>query len=138
MRYFLDTHILFFYVVDKDELTREVEDILEDPRNLIYIPARCVEELIHLHHSGRITVKRWKTAEDIVHTITEELGFGIKHTGNEHLITLARLPFFSDHRDPTDRIAIAQAITEKTPIISSDRQFPRYKRFGLELVFNKR
>jgi PIN domain nuclease of toxin-antitoxin system len=43
-----------------------------------------------------------------------------------------------DHRDPTDRIAIAQAIEEKIPIISSDRQFHDYKRSGLDLVFNKR
>jgi len=56
----------------------------------------------------------------------------------EHLRTLARLPLFPDHRDQTDRIAIAQAITEKIPIISSDRKFQDYRRSGLDLVFNKR
>ena len=138
MRYLIDTNILIFYVVDPDELTREVEDILEDHNNQIYIPSRCVEELIQLRQSGKITATMWKTAEDIVHSITDEFGFDIKYVAKEHLLTLARLPLLPDHKDPTDRIAIAQAITEKTPLISSDREFPRYKRFGLDLVFNRR
>jgi len=59
-------------------------------------------------------------------------------TGNEHLRTLTELPIFPDHKDPTDRIIIAQAITEKIPIVSSDRKFHDYKRYGLDFVFNKR
>jgi PIN domain nuclease of toxin-antitoxin system len=138
MRYFIDSNILFFYAVDPGELTREVKDILRDYGNQIYIPSRCVEELVHLRQSGKITPKMWKSAEDILHTITDEFGFGIKYVAKEHLLTLAHLPLLPDHKDPTDRIAIAQAITEKTPLISSDREFPRYKRFGLDLVFNRR
>jgi PIN domain nuclease of toxin-antitoxin system len=134
----IDSNILIFVVSDPDELTREVKDILDDHSNLIYISSRCVEELMHLQQSGRLNVKMWKSAEDIIHTIVDDFDFGIKHTGNEHLFTLARLPLLPDHRDPTDRIAIAQAITEKMPIISSDREFQRYRRYGLELVFNKR
>jgi PIN domain nuclease of toxin-antitoxin system len=137
MRYLIDTNILIFYVVDPGELTQEVEDILEDHNNRIYIPSRCVEELVHLRQSGKITAKMWKSAEDIVRSITDEFDFGIKYVAREHLLTLARLPLLPDHKDPTDRIAIAQAITEKTPLISSDREFPRYRRFGLDLVFNK-
>jgi len=48
------------------------------------------------------------------------------------------LPLLPDHKDPTDRIAIAQAITEKIPLISSDRKFHDYRRYGLDFVFNKR
>ena len=138
MRYMIDSNILIYYLTDIDKLTREVEDILEDPGNLIYVPSRCVEEMIHLQQNNRVDVKQWRRAEDVIHTITEVLGFGIKHTGNEHLMTLARLPMLQGHRDPTDRIAIAQAITEKTPLISSDTEFPRYQKYGLELVFNRR
>ncbi len=43
-----------------------------------------------------------------------------------------------DHKDPTDRIIIAQAIAEKIPIVSSDTKFHDYKRSGLKFVFNKR
>jgi len=91
---------------------------------------------MYLQLRGRISIAQWKSPKDVLHTI-DELGFTIKHTANEHLRTLAHLPFFPEHKDPTDRVIIAQAITEKIPMISSDRKFPLYKRCGLELVFNK-
>jgi len=130
--------LIFHISEDDDELSTEVKDILYDYNNLISIPSRCVEEIIHLQQSGKIRVKQWKSAEDIVDFIIDKLNFGIKHTGNEHLKTLAKLPLLSDHKDPTDRIAIAQAITEKTKIISSDTKFCYYEKYGLDLVFNKR
>jgi len=137
MRYIIDSNILIFIISDKDELTSEVKDILGDYGNRIYIPSKCVEELMYLQQSGKIKIKQWKYARDIISSI-DELGYGIKHTGNEHLLTLAELPLFPDHKDQTDRIAIAQAITEKIPLISSDRKFHDYKRYGLNFVFNKR
>jgi len=137
MRYMIDSNILIFSAAYRDQLTADVKDILFDYGNRIYVPAKCVEETMYLQQSGRIHIKQWKCAEDVLRTI-EALGFGIKHTGDEHLWTLAKLPIFPDHKDPTDRIIIAQAITEKTPIISSDRKFHDYRRYGLDFVFNKR
>jgi len=137
MRYLIDSNILYFVVSDKDELTSEVKDILDDYGNRIYIPSKCVEELMYLQQSGKINVKQWKSAKDIVSYI-KEFNIGIKYVAEEHLLTLADLPLFPDHKDQTDRIAIAQAITEKTPLISSDRKFHDYKRYGLNFVFNKR
>jgi len=136
MRYFIDSNILFFYASDPDQLTAEVKDILKDYGNRIYVPSKCVEELIYLQQSKKI--RQWKSAEAIIDFIVDELDFGIKTAGEEHLRTLARLPLFPDHKDPTDRIIVAQAITEKTALISSDRKFPLYVPYGLKFVFNKR
>jgi PIN domain nuclease of toxin-antitoxin system len=137
-RYYVDSNIVIYRARDEDELTAEVKDILYDPGIFKYVPSKCVEELIYLQQSGRIEVKPWKSAEDIIGYIKTELLYEIKYVVEGHLQTLARLPLFPDHRDPTDRIAIAQAITEKIPIISSDRQFHDYKRSGLEFIYNKR
>jgi len=137
MRYLIDSNILIFFIVDTDQLTAEVKEIIYDYGNRIYVPSKCVEELMYLQQSEKIRVKRWKTAKDIIDHI-DELNFDIKYVAKEHLLTLAELPLFPDHKDQTDRIAIAQAITEKIPIISSDRKFHDYKRLGLNFVFNKR
>jgi len=137
MRYLIDSNILIFFIVDTDQLTAEVKEIIYDYGNRIYVPSKCVEELMYLQQSEKIRVKRWKTAKDIIDHI-DELNFDIKYVAKEHLLTLAELPLFPDHKDQTDRIAIAQAITEKIPIISSDRKFHEYKRHGLNFVFNKR
>jgi len=137
MRYFIDSNILIFYR-ENELLTAEVRDILNDYGNRIYVPSKCVEEVIYLQQTGKIKLKQWKTAEGVVDFIVNEMGFGIKSAGEEHLRTLARLPLFPDHKDPTDRIIVAQAITEKTPLISSDRKFHYYVKHGLDFVFNKR
>lgn len=45
---------------------------------------------------------------------------------------------YDDHRDPNDRLIIAQAISDQIPLISSDRKFSRYERYGLDFIFNER
>jgi PIN domain nuclease of toxin-antitoxin system len=46
----------------------------------------------------------------------------------EHLDEISRLPTFTNHRDPFDRLLIAQAIAEDLSIVSSDTRFGEYKR----------
>jgi PIN domain nuclease of toxin-antitoxin system len=138
MRYFIDSNILVFYMADDDQLTAEVRDILKDYGNRIYVPSKCVEELIYLQQAQKIKIEQCKSAKDLVGFILDDLNFGIKYVAEEHLRTLAELPLFPDHKDPTDRIIVAQAITEKTALISSDRKFPLYVPYGLNFVFNKR
>lgn len=133
----IDSNILCFYAIDNYELTAEVRDILSDYGNRIYVPSKCVEELIYLQQSGKIDIKEWKNAENIIRFINES-NFDIKYVAEEHLRTLARLPLIGEHKDMTDRMAIAQAITEEIPIISSDRKFRSYEKHGLRLVFNDR
>ncbi len=67
-----------------------------------------------------------------------DLGIDIVPVTVRHLHQLARLPLSDDHRDPNDRLIIAQAISDRTPLVSSDRKFYKYERYGLELVFNER
>ena len=137
MRYLIDTNIVLFVLTDQEQLTRETEDILNDYNNQIYVPAEAIKELIHLYQSGKLEVRKWKIARDIVDFI-KDANFEIKSPREEHLKTLADLPLLPDHKDPSDRMIIAQAITENIPIISSDRKFINYREFGLELIFNKR
>jgi PIN domain nuclease of toxin-antitoxin system len=46
----------------------------------------------------------------------------------EHLDELSKLPVRQDHRDPFDRMLIAQALAEELPIVSGDTRFTGYKR----------
>ncbi|MDR3012985.1 MAG: type II toxin-antitoxin system VapC family toxin [Chitinispirillales bacterium] len=136
MRYLIDSNILIFCASDKGRLSKKVKAVIYDCENRIYISSRCVEELIALQQSNKIEVKQWKSAEDIIGYITNELGFEIKYIAKEHLQTLACLPLLYGHKDPTDRMIIAQAITENITMISSDTEFPRYVKYGLDLVYN--
>lgn len=68
----------------------------------------------------------------------EEAGIDIVSVNRRHLQQVAELKLYDDHRDPNDRLIIAQAIADKTVLISSDRKFERYNNLGLHFIFNKR
>jgi len=137
MRYLIDSNIVLFLLNDYERLTKKVKHILKDYGNLIYLSSESVKEIMHLLQSGKITVKQWKTAEDVIDFISDEMSIEIKYPREEHLRTLAKMPLFSDHRDPSDRFIIAQAITEKIPLVSSDKKFFLYKNHGLNFIFNE-
>ena len=75
--------------------------------------------------------------ESLVKSIFET-GIKIEQVTTKHLSELASLPIYDDHRDPNDRMIIAQAISDKVSLISSDRKFSRYCRYGLDFIFNER
>ena len=51
-----------------------------------------------------------------------------------HLSELSRLVLDEDHRDPFDRMLIAQALAEQLPVITSDSRFEKYR--GLRVIWN--
>jgi PIN domain nuclease of toxin-antitoxin system len=55
-----------------------------------------------------------------------------------HLTNYVRLELAPDHKDLTDHAIIAQAISDKIPLISSDYKFKNYVSQGLHFVYNKR
>jgi PIN domain nuclease of toxin-antitoxin system len=97
-----------FHAQNGENLDKNVVSILDDYENLIYVRSEVVKEAMHLIRYKKINVKQWKTPNDVWKSI-DEWGFAID---------------------------IAQAITNKMSLISSDQQFRHYKKQGLSLVFN--
>jgi PIN domain nuclease of toxin-antitoxin system len=135
-RFLIDTNILLFSVSDKDMLSKEVKRHFDDCSNQIYISSESVREAINLVQIGKVRPNVWKSADDIIDFIKNDTMFEIKHISEEHIRTLAKLPMLKEHRDVSDRMIIAHAITEKLTLISSDTHFTKYIRFGLDLLYN--
>ena len=113
---------------------------LSDYSNTFLTSTVCVHELIHLYQIGKLGIKmKGKSA-----AITDfsqwlvEMGVAVVPVSIHHLQELASLPLSNDHRDPNDRLIIAQAISDRIPLISSDRKFAQYARYGLDFIFNER
>ncbi|MDR1730107.1 MAG: type II toxin-antitoxin system VapC family toxin [Prevotellaceae bacterium] len=138
MHYLIDTNIFLFYISDSHFLDEKVREITEDYENQIYISSESVKEVIHLFQTEKIKTKKWKTSLDILNSIENELGFTIDYVKNEHLRTYASLLRVENHIDPTDRLIIAQAITEKIPLIINDRKFEHYRRQKLQFIYNQK
>ena len=58
--------------------------------------------------------------------MAETSGFEWLDIKNEHLLSVAALPLFDDHRDPFDRLLVAQSQTEPLVLLTSDAKLARY------------
>ena len=141
MRLYLDTNILIFLLNEKKSLDNNVLEILFDYSNVFYTSTVCVHELIHLSQIGKILWKKQNgkpfIAEDVLGSL-HEMSIEIKTITEKHLAQYASLPIIKDHHDPFDRLIIAQAISDKATLVSSDLKFKWYEKYGLDFIQNNR
>jgi PIN domain nuclease of toxin-antitoxin system len=138
VRYYLDTNILIFILSnDKDELDNQTLDLLEDYSNHFYVSTVVLKELILLYKEGKLKHLKFKTYKEIFDVI-DSSGIKMAPIQRNNLYAYAELEPALDHKDPNDHIIIAQSISDKIPVISSDKKFKLYEKQGLKLVFNKR
>ena len=138
MRYLLDTNIFVYLASDKAYLCNDVATILSDYDSVLYMSAESVKELIVAFRTKKLLSKQWKSERDMLTAIEEEFYIKILPVTMSHMETYADMQLNENegHKDPSDHVIIAQAITENIPLISSDTRFPFYQRQGLELIFN--
>lgn len=143
MRVYLDTNILVF-MVGQDRWTSigdDVRGVIKDYDTLLLSSSVCFAELVHLIQIGKVRIpgqKDVRKASVLALKRLEELGVSMVPTTMEHIKTLMELPLYDDHRDPNDRLIIVQAMSDRVTLISSDRKFMRYGRYGLYFIFNER
>ena len=139
MRYYLDTNVLIFVLLSKrrNELSSDVRHIFKDYSKRFYVSSVAVRELIHAYKTGDIADRDMKSVADLFGAM-ERSNIEIIPMNKYHLMQYATLETASDHKDPNDHIIISQAISDKIPIISSDRKFKEYVGQGLGFVYNRR
>jgi PIN domain nuclease of toxin-antitoxin system len=139
MRVLLDTNILVFMWTGQNEITKDTESIIGDYSVSLLTSSVCVAELMHLCQIGKIDGKHGakKSASDVLSWL-DSVGIDIVYLTRANLDAFSSLALYDGHRDPNDRVIIAQAISDKIPLVSSDRKFNRYERDGLDFVFNDR
>ena len=131
MRYLIDTNIIVYIISDPDSLDNDVKAIIADPDNILYTSAESAKELVIAYRNKGLLTKRWKKAEDMLHSIEDEYGIYIRPLNREHIYTYAGLRL-------KDHIIIFHAITEHLPLISSDTRFGYYRTQGLDFIYNQR
>lgn len=141
MRLYLDTNILAFLLLGNyDDISSDVLALFRDEETINLTSVVCVDELIHLCQIGKIPISKRspiKSPTDVTSWL-ESIGVQIVEVERKHLDEVASLFLYEDHRDPNDRLIIAQAISDRIPLVSSDRKFERYEKFGLGFIFNER
>ncbi len=141
MRLYLDTNIVIYLILDNGkDIDKDTYELIADSSNLVYTSTVCVQELIHLRQIGKVFTrkKRDKSAQIPIVDMLNDLGVEIVPVNELHLKKLDELPMVEEHRDPNDRLIIAQAIADRATLVSTDLKFPEYVKFGLQLHQNKK
>jgi PIN domain nuclease of toxin-antitoxin system len=122
MRLLLDTHTLLWCFNDASDLSSRARRLVEDGSNEILVSAASAWEI-----ATKVRLSKLPTGEILIgefERYLDQLGFETLPISVRHAIRGGRLP--GSHRDPFDRMLIAQAEGESLPIISNDRIFDTY------------
>lgn len=127
MRYLLDTHtLIWFSNADKELSTRAKLTIENYHENLSYVSIATLWEIAIKVNIGKLKLKH--PSEEYKLKLLEN-NIEVLPVTFESTLLVSSLPLF--HRDPFDRILIAQAMEEKLTIISRDKNFQLYKNIHL-------
>ncbi len=134
MKLYLDTNVLVFVVTGQKELIdKDTLALLTDYSNLLYTSIICVHELVYLLQSGKVKRgKDWRKGVTVLGRLAE-FSIEIVPVSLAHIAEEERLPLLDRHKDPIDRLIMAQAISDRITLVSKDHEFPRYRQYGLEL-----
>lgn len=122
MRILLDTHALLWADLDPDKLPRKVQALLEAFANEVFVSAASAWEITTKVRIGKLPGARLFAAE--VPDRIQRLGFQPLAITVEHAQRAGSLP--GSHRDPFDRMLIAQAQAENLTLVSNERIFDSY------------
>lgn len=122
MRYLLDTHSLIWFIGGDLQLSAHARQLMDDERNELFISMASLWEMAIKFSIGKLNLGQ--RFEEMFPAQLESNSIEILGITIDHLKAVCRLPFH--HRDPFDRLIIAQAQVEGLPIISVDKVFDDY------------
>lgn len=122
MRLLLDTHAFLWFVAGDERLPHPMRELIADGANDVSVSVASLWEMAIKISTGKLHV-----AEPLELFIARELSrnrLELLLIDLPHLAQVAVLPFH--HRDPFDRLLIAQAAVEQMPLVSADNWFDPY------------
>ena len=118
----LDTHAFLWWISDSRRLSAPARRAIEDDANTIFVSAASAWEITTKHRIGKLA-RAEAVALDVTGTIAGQ-GFEELAITVDDAARAGRLPGL--HRDPFDRVIIAQALARDMAIVSVDRAFDGY------------
>lgn len=120
MRLLLDTHFAFWWQTGDPRVTEEVRSTVEAAEK-VFVSGGSLWELTIKASLGKVRIDLSAFAEQV-----ETMGFTWLPIENRHILKLPDLPTFDDHRDPFDRLLVAQSMSEPLILLTVDGKLARY------------
>jgi PIN domain nuclease of toxin-antitoxin system len=124
MNLLLDTHTFLWAVDDNPNLSQEAHAAITDGNNLVFVSAATAWEISIKKAIGKLTMPNGSYLEELkVHRFTP------LDITTEHALAVENLPHH--HKDPFDRLLVAQARIEKLILVTRD---PRIKQYAVRII----
>jgi PIN domain nuclease of toxin-antitoxin system len=121
VRVLLDTHVLLWWLEGATKLSRRARKAIQNQGTTVLVSAASAWEIAIKSQAGKL--EAGPLVADF-HTELEQEGFAELPISADHAIRAGLLK--GPHKDPFDRMLIAQALAENVPIISNDERFDDY------------
>ena len=122
MRYLLDTHTLLWFISEDQKLSDRAHRLILDSGSEIFLSIASLWEIAIKVNIGKLALD--KPFNQLFPDELDSRGIEILDITIDSLVQLTALP--PHHRDPFDRLIIAQALDEDIPIIGVDTSFDHY------------
>ena len=122
MRLLLDTHTLYWYIEGAPQIKATTQKLIQDVSNEILLSPVSYWEI-----AIKVSLGKWKLNRsylDFIALALNQYGFEVLAILPTQTAAVVELPFH--HRDPFDRLLVAQALVEKVAIISNDPALDAY------------
>ncbi len=124
MRLLLDTHAMYWYLEGDPKLSSTAQALIQDITNEILISPASYWEIAIKVSIGKWTLNR--PYEEFIDLALKQYGFQVLPILPPHTARLIGLTFPPNHKDPFDRLMVAQAIAEGIPLVSVDPKLDVY------------
>lgn len=121
MKYLLDTHILLWVAGQSERLSQTARDALNDPDNEFYFSSASLWEIAIKSAQGREDFQ--VDARQMRHGLIDN-GYHELVVTSQHAVAVLDLPQL--HKDPFDRLILAQTTVEQLTLITADSMVARY------------
>ena len=121
MRLLLDTHLLLWAAASSGRLSAEIRSLIEDPQNEVHYSAASVWEIAIKSTRRR---KDFRVDLSLLHSSFPVMGLTELPVRAEHAVGVAQLPPI--HRDPFDRLLVAQSVVEAMVLLTNDAVLAQY------------
>lgn len=128
MRILLDTCCFLWLIAGDDKLSSKAKDLITDPNNECLLSSVSLWEIAIKISKGKLSLTG--SYETIIPHQLKINNIALLNIEIDHTIKISKLGFYEDHKDPFDRMLIAQSIIENIPVLSADAKFDLYDDVG--------
>ncbi|MBI3370842.1 MAG: type II toxin-antitoxin system VapC family toxin [Betaproteobacteria bacterium] len=121
MRLLLDTRIVYCWMFEPARLPGAAIALIEQTEDDALVSRATHWEMAIKIANGKLRIDFPKFCAQVVAD-----GFSWLPIENHHLLQVATLPAFDDHKDPFDRLLVAQSMTEPLILLTADAKLARY------------